>query len=382
MAPTRPVALELARLEPPGGHARALTGIRGVAALWVFAYHLWQVTGAGQLRVGGLDLAAFAATGHLGVDLFFVLSGFLLGMPFVRARMGHAVAPSIGRFWRHRIRRVLPAYWFQLSVLLMVAAIASGESPIGWGEGLLHLALAFNVIANESLLNPVWWSLPVEWNFYLILPLLALGLARGSGRPWLVPAAILFALGFRLACWASVFVLGDTDASFARWIIQLPARVDQFAIGIGAAWLAVRRGGRPGAAFGIAGLAAILVGAPVLASLGNYIVAGNLPAILVVNPLVALAFAALVLAASAGDGTVARGLANRWLVRAGTISYSLYLWHLPVTLVVRDAVGVEGSAQILLTVAASISIALSVSWASWRFVERPFVAGQAKVARA
>jgi len=89
---------------PP--YADALTGLRGVAALWVLVFHLWQRTGAPALALGPLDFTPLAAHGYLGVDLFFVLSGYLIGGPWVAMRLGGAKV-AFGTFWRRRFLRVL-----------------------------------------------------------------------------------------------------------------------------------------------------------------------------------------------------------------------------------------------------------------------------------
>jgi len=99
----------------------ALTGIRGIAALWVLMLHAWQFSGMPVLAVpllsGRFDLTPLFKCGYFGVDLFFVLSGFLLSMPFHRAFIAGATRPSLSEFWIHRCRRVLPAYWTQLAIL-------------------------------------------------------------------------------------------------------------------------------------------------------------------------------------------------------------------------------------------------------------------------
>jgi peptidoglycan/LPS O-acetylase OafA/YrhL len=94
-------------------------------------------------------------------------------------------------------------------VLVPIAAL-SGAAALDVGDVLLHAALLFNLVDNASLYNPVHWSLPVEWNFYLVLPLLALPFARRGGAIAAVLLMLAFAIGFRIACVAVVFDWGDT----------------------------------------------------------------------------------------------------------------------------------------------------------------------------
>src|SRR2546430_25540 len=94
-------------------------------------FHCWQFAGQPALTlplgVASLDLLALVKCGYFGVDLFFVLSGFLLSLPWHRAAARCLPAPSLHNFWVHRCRRVLPAYWAQLCILIVVA-IAVGDT--------------------------------------------------------------------------------------------------------------------------------------------------------------------------------------------------------------------------------------------------------------
>lgn len=347
-------------------HTPALTGLRGLAAAWVFAFHLWQACGRPALPLLGIDLSPLLAGGHYGVDLFFVLSGFLLARPFIAARLQALPPPPWGEFLVRRGNRVLPAYWAQLLVLVLVAGIGTFDAR----DLAMHATLTFNVVDNGSRINPVYWTLPVEWDFYLLLPLLALGLPRAGARPWLLAGLMVFAFGFRVWCWRALF-LPEPDVAVFRWIIQLPARIDQFAIGMAVAWWLAARP-LPGAgwrsAAASAGLALLGAVAWITVAHGDELTAARLPWAYWQAPLAALGCAGLILAAATpGDGLnrLWRSVPMTWL---GTISYSLYLWHYPV-LGWLTGRGLAGGTL----VAAAIAAALPVAWLSWRLFERPFV---------
>ncbi|OPZ10970.1 MAG: O-acetyltransferase OatA [Alphaproteobacteria bacterium ADurb.BinA280] len=357
-------------IDPPTpGHLAAITGLRGVAALWVMLFHLYEFSHHADLRIGAVDVSGWLASGYLGVDLFFVLSGFLLAPAFIDLTRRR----GLRTFWRHRFRRVLPALWAQIVILLLVAAL--------WGPGLpsaveifTNLTLSFNLLQNSSSINPVYWSLPVEWNFYLLLPLLALGF-RGSARrvSLTIAAWIAFSIGFRLLCVWAYGRYGTEALELARWIIQLPGRIDQFVIGMGAAWLSLqtRIDSRRGGLLAWAGALAALGLAALASHVGNFM--GDLlqPWVWLFYPLIAVAFASLSLGvSSAPSGLIARLLSVRPLVWVGMISYSLYLWHLPFLQAFQHLfarpIGLTDS--VLLS-----TVILLAAWLSFVWIERPFL---------
>lgn len=356
----------------------AVTGLRGVAAGWVLLYHGWQFAHGPKLAVGGIDLTPLLATGYMGVDLFFVLSGFLLGLPFIAARRDPSLpAPSLRRFWANRFRRVLPAYWFQLSLLVVIALLA-GTPAFGLGDVLAHYGLVFNLERNDSLVNPVYWSLPVEWDFYLFLPLLALPFRRARGALGWALLLVAAAIGFRLLCMAAVQQWGADGIAVYRWIIQLPGRIDQFVLGMLAAWAFLAlpaRGVTRGLAW--AGLALVLLMSWGAAARGDFITQGIAPWLYWHYSLVALGFAAIVLAVSQHPRSLlARGLASRPIAWLGMVSYSLYLWHYPL-LQWQQALA-PAAWPAWWGVALVLPAILLVSWLSYRLIERPFLGARAR----
>ncbi len=313
---------------PP--YSDALTGLRGIAALWVLVFHLWQFMGGPRLAVGPVDFTPLAARGHFGVDLFFVLSGYLIGGAWVIARLGGPAVP-MGTFWKRRFLRVFPAYWAQWAVLALLAWWSAKPFPLDATGAVLSATLTFNLVQNEAALNPVWWSLPVEWNFYLVVPLMALLFATRRALPPPLVVLVLASVVFRAVLWWSIHAYGADAVEFYRWVIQLPGRLDQFALGMLAAHaLAQGRGGSERIlllAGGVATLVLVWLGHRA----GNVVDRAIAPWLFFQFALFGCAFAALVAAAALSRTRAVRLLlANRPLVFLGTISYSLYLWHYPV----------------------------------------------------
>lgn len=368
---------------PAADHVATLTGLRGLAAVWVMLLHLWLLAGAPALTVFGLDVTAPFATGYLGVDLFFVLSGFLLARPFLRWIDGLGTFPDLRTYIKRRALRVLPAFYVQLAILLVGWRIVSGAWPVDALQLLAYLSLQFWLHPGMgALLSGVWWTLPVEWNFYLLLPLLALVLARA--RAWLVVVLVLlWVVSFRFAAYESLFsgvlVFGiPTEIYGAGMINQIVGRFDQFLCGLLAAWAMLRLGDRASrwAAValwvGFAAMAAIVFDLHVHGSVIDH---GRVPMLFVHHSMTGVALAFVVFGAAAG-ARVAQGLfGGRVVGFLGAISYSLYLWHAVVFQVAHDSGFVywppaQGLAMLTVWL---VPVVVVVSWLSYRYVEQPFV---------
>ncbi len=357
---------------PP--YADALTGLRGVAALWVLVFHLWQRAGAPALALGPLDVTPLAAHGYLGVDLFFVLSGYLIGGPWVAMRLGGAPV-AFGAFWRRRVLRVFPAYWAQWAVLALLAALGPGGFPMDAGEALLSATLTANLIDNATALNPVWWSLPVEWDFYILAPLVALAFATRRALPHGLLLIVLACVGFRVLVWWMVVDQGLEWLTLYRWVIQLPGRLDQFALGMLVAHALVRGRGGFEPRLVLAGALATLALVWLLPRAAYVVDAALAPWLFFQFTVFGCAFAALVGAAAMSRSALVRTLlANRPMVFLGTISYSLYLWHYPVLDGLSRYAGARGESTASWKWAALAVIAsVAVSATSYALTERPFL---------
>jgi len=362
-----------------------LTGVRGLAAAWVLALHAWQFSGGPALTVPlpglRLDFTPLFTCGYFGVDLFFVLSGFLLSMPFHRAVLERRARPSLKQFWIHRCRRVLPAYWLQLAILAAIFFWLGQTEPIAPRILAAHALLVQNIAPwPVPLLNPVYWSMPVEWDFYIVLPLLALFVAR-CRWPLALALTLVFACSFRVLCYWSL-----TDSRLSALIgygdiQQLPARIDQFFIGVCAAWIAARRPQSPRTATAclLAGMAAIIAMAYVAAPRGDFLVNIDAPYVFFHHSLTAAAFGLLVLGAAGPTRIGTLLYANRPMTFLGVISYSLYLWHYPMLSAMQQLGWMNGAhaAAWIVVMFAAIPAIVLVSWLSYRYVEKPFLRAQA-----
>ena len=328
-----------------------IEGLRGIAILLVLLFH------------AGLP---WTPGGFVGVDVFFVISGFLITGKLWRESQQPG-GLNITRFYAWRIRRLLPAALVAVALIALVGLLLA--APLDRSELAADGAASALSIANMRFIGSVdyfaatsspspflhFWSLSVEEQFYLVWPALIVLLTwRGGGSRRLIAALFIgVAASFALSMWL-------TDASPARAFYLLPTRVWQLGVGGLLALVGVMGTSRRAGALAWAGLAAVAVAGVALTAEMPY---PGLAALLPTAGAVALLYG------GAAPGGPVRLLAAAPLRFLGKISYSLYLWHwpllvLPIMFLERALTGVE--------IVASIAVAIGVSWLSWRFVEQPF----------
>lgn len=330
-----------------------IDGLRTIAVLPVVFYHA--------------GVAGFPG-GFVGVDIFFVISGFLI-TTIIHRELAEGRF-SIIRFYERRARRILPAL-FAVIVASLVAGwfILMPEEFDQMGESILSALLfvsnmwfwrnAGGYFQNATDYLPMLhtWSLAVEEQFYIFFPLLLMALHRFARR-LLVPAILLLVVvSFGLAAWATPRM---PNPSF----YLLPTRIWELGFGSLLA-LGLVRAEAPRAlreAAGVLGLAGVL--APVFL----YDSQMPFPGMAALPPVMGAAL--LIWTGTAGPVMASRLLSLRPMVWVGLISYSLYLWHWPIMAFVRNrliTVELEPAWQV-----ATVLASLLAGWVSWRFIERPF----------
>ena len=183
------------------GTIKSVEGVRGIACLAVLWFHLnliMRSTHVWNPLQSNVLFSAIALAGASGVTLFFVLSGFLLFMPFVKAALFETQWPSTWRFYSRRVLRIVPGYYFSLFLLILLTSPAYFR-PDHLADLGLFLTFFMDAPATFMQINGPYWTLAIEWQFYLLLPWLALGIgliARRIGgspsrRAWLL-ASLLF----------------------------------------------------------------------------------------------------------------------------------------------------------------------------------------------
>ena len=322
-----------------------IDGLRALAVITVVLFHA---------KAPGFD------NGYLGVDIFFVISGYLITSIIVSEHASNNF--SYGRFVMRRVRRILPAlvvvmlasipfaYWLLLPDPLenfgqsLVATIFSANNILLWlTSGYWDLTSDFKPLLHT-------WSLGVEEQFYIFYPLLLVLILRLRLRACYVLLAFLIVLSFVL-----MVRIIDDDPSSAFYLLHY--RAWQLLIGAMAGLLRTRSGLIPKPALSALGLALIL--------------AALFPAELPIAAALAMATcgtAAYLLWASS-DSLVTWVFTRRSVVFVGLISYSFYLWHQPVFAFMRVAFFEPPSHG---EFALGILLAFGLAVLSWRYVEVPF----------
>jgi peptidoglycan/LPS O-acetylase OafA/YrhL len=354
----------------------ALTGLRGLAAMAILLLHAYTLGGQPASLPG--PVAWLFRMGWSGVDAFFVLSAFLLSLPFLRAQEAGEVLSLRTYAWR-RALRILPAYYVQIIVLLVAGAMGASW---GWREPavatvLAHALLWLNAWPTVHPQVPLWWTLPVEVGFYLLLPAFAL-LLRPGRWPWLL-VFIALSQAWRI----TMMHAGLTRVEEIAWVDHLPGRLDQFLIGMLAAYFWSRRSRANSLpspsrsdALGLLAIIVFLALPAVGLIVGDRPFAGapdTSPGLLAWHLYAAIVVATLLFALASGAPRLSRLLAAAPLRFLGTISFSLYLWHYPVLLALREAAGGYSAvkADFWPYFWPGLLFSLLTAAASWWCVERP-----------
>lgn len=333
----------------------ALTGLRGIAAWFVVLYHI-------RLSLTGLlpaDVIAAMAKGYLAVDIFFILSGFVMWLNYGKRLHtgGWSEAP---RFWWKRFARIWPLHAAILTAIAAFAVLllAAGRSTAAYPftELPLHMLLLQNWgLTDELAWNHPAWSISTEMAAYLMFPVLALTAKwECMSAAWLIAVMLLLAAIIHFTFAANGYSgLGDDITGLGLWRC-----LAEFAIGMAACNLWRQWRGRRGAAAACAAIGIAALTAGIVSSLPE---TAFLPA----------GFAFLLLALALDSGAAARLLGSaplRWL---GDVSYATYLSHFFLFILFKIAFVGEDLQLGWADLAAYLLIVLAVSGALYKWLEKP-----------
>ena len=338
-AESRPRRRGTARGGAPAGFRADIQGLRALAVTLVLLYHLWPDALPG---------------GYIGVDVFFVISGFLISQHLFR-EVRETGRVSVPAFWARRIRRLLPASLLVLAVTLVGTVIwmpANEKTSAFTDVGASALYVVNWLFARESIdylaqddapsVVQHYWSLAVEEQLYVIWPILIVGIAllvgaiirrRGGAPGWsAVRIALALALGLVFAG-SLVFSATMTSTSPGEAYFNTFVRAWEFA---GGALLALLVSRLPSMQESSAGLRAVVatvtawIGiAMILVASFTYTDASSFPGPMALLPVVGTL---MVIAAGAQQGRLSVSGISGWrpVASVGTWSYSIYLWHWPI----------------------------------------------------
>ncbi|MGC2776165.1 MAG: acyltransferase family protein [Bradyrhizobium sp.] len=325
------------------------------------------------LSVTGFHFEAPAIFGgFVGVDIFFVISGYLItGIIAAEIAAGRF---SFAQFYERRVRRLLPALYVMVALTAIPASydllsseraefLRAAAAVVSFTSNIFfwHQAGYFDHAAVEKPLLHTW-SLAVEEQFYLVLPIVIWAVLRiARGRRLVLPLTLG---GLALASFASAVILMREGASATAFFMS-PSRAWEFLLGslVAVSALPAPRAGLVQQA--ARGLSLLLMAVPIFALRPG-------PGFPGINALAPCLGAALFLWSGSGVANAPRSLMSPLNVAAfvGRISYSLYLWHWPIFAFARFAkpgLALDGSERVAL-----FALTVAVSYLSWRFIEQPF----------
>lgn len=339
-----------APVEPRTSRRTEIEALRGIAALGVLVAHAWGLGHGYAPSVFTTWSGRLGLAGGQGLALFFALSGYLLTRPFLNAA-SRGSRVSLRHYGRHRVARIAPTWLFVVAFMLLVHS--DGVPRRQWWRFpfLLQGFWSDTVIRVDG---PAW-SLAVEAQYYLLLPLLALCLVR---RFWVALAALLV-LG--VATFVLTLVTVSLGTASAVWTYSLPANFVYFVPGMLLALVEVRTG-----------IVSALGGLPhvrlllLVASVPFWLAFVAVPrAGLGAAAAAGLTIAAVVL--PLGEGRVLVALRTRGLFLLGNLSFGIYLWHEPAMRLLQQH-GVEGWLPLL---AVGLPLTLVLATVSYTLVEAP-----------
>ena len=347
------------------GHIPALDGIRAVAALAVVGFHA---------RVGGF------ANGDIGVDIFFVLSGFLITSLLI-SRTGPGSRINYRDFYRRRALRLLPAYFAVVAACVLVAGLSKYGglrlTPPGLGT-LKGAAISSVYMANWATaasgsglgLLAHTWSLSIEEQFYLIWPaLLALLLSRSG---WNAKRVLLGVGALVLASWLTVVGLAAIGAPARVASNATPARAVELLFGaMLAIFVATPALSGPLARVrprGPVSVAGVVAGVLLLALIPLAHTSDTVRSI-VGWPLISVLTCTVIYACIRAAKPLTAPLASRFMTGVGKRSYGVYLWHFPIFVIVDTRFGLNSWAARV----GALAVTAVVVMLSYRYIERPFL---------
>jgi peptidoglycan/LPS O-acetylase OafA/YrhL len=365
MTRAQSILSHLSRRTTSGQFIPEIDGLRFASIAFVLFFHLCGYTVA-KATVGHFDGAAdnfvalLGSTGHYGVQLFFVISGFVLALPFARHRLLGGSRPQLKAYYLRRLTRLEPPYIVAMVGIFIVASLFYGVSARALAS---HLAASLGYVHNlvygtGSTVNVVAWSLEVEVQFYLVAPLLALvflmpnRIARRSVVVAAIAAIVLVQyiwpfgegrLALSLAHYLQFFLLGFllADLYLVSW--QVPSRRERLwdAIGV-VSWM---------------GMIAIWM--------------------LITKPNALFLAAALLVFCATFRGHLVRTIfCNPWIATIGGMCYSIYLLHYPLISALGRRTSPIAASQgfivhLLVQMALMVPLVLIVSTVFFVSVERP-----------
>ena len=366
-------ALGWAGSGPTGFHFPLLDALRGFAAISVVVYHVIKHFQWSEFPISG-PLVWFRI-GGLGVDLFFVISGFVISLSAFQRIDANLKGGFIWPFAVARATRIVPLHYLTCTVFLIFVEPNLVLVPDIWKQVLSHTLFVHNwFLTHQGGINGVNWSVAAEMQFYILIAFTARWLRNA---PWRL--VLLLAVTISWSWRALSFYMVTQDGAWGTFPVfvystQLPGTLDEFVIGIllarallspKGAKMIIWLNARPYIALG----SAITVGGLALKIYWWNSTYWNSAAMVIgFKSLLAVACGLIILITCLvrHDSVIWVTSPLRYL---GVISYGIYLWHLPVILALKRVTWLNGATALPWVLGLTIFLAS----ASWHYFEQPFI---------
>ena len=380
--------LTLGRTTESNSYIRGLDGLRAFAALAVFIVHFQQFTNV-ELSLGPIDFTRWMINGNTGVALFFALSGFLLSIPFWQGLERQETHNTL-TYLKHRAVRIVPLYYLCFLGLLMIKGFSGPE--VSFNNIISHLFFLHNLKDSQVMsFNPPFWTLAVEMQFYLFLPLIFIALRQLKyhiGQITLTVFIVAWFLGYKLILewmspnfnWPLTFSLvwpfgvNAASATSPAMTYSLASHLPHFLLGTLFASQFIKRKLHADKllydvlilliVFSIFIILATPLDESFQLEFGRY----NFPYI----PLLLSALIFLV----PSSKLTSKFLEFKFIRWLGVISYGVYIFHYPLQKVFKimlEKLGVGVSEQWLLFGLLSLGATIVLASLSYRFIEQPII---------
>lgn len=355
-------------MKTPSNKLLGFDAVRGIAAMLVFLFHFWAIFGIQKVTWQNFDFSSFFSAGHVGLDIFFVLSGFLI----FRSLYEHGVNL---KYFQRRVARLAPLYYLSLAICLIFLVPELFLSREGLWNIFSHL-LFLQSFSEQTYygINPVLWSLSVEMLFYLFLPVFFLITRK---KTWAIIAGILtmIVITYIYRYQITQFYPNWTSVQKIIYTENFIGRLDQFAFGMLSSLLVIKLENSSktwlkilSIILGCVAIAGIFYGIQIFHTLQGAF-RDYLTLQIFLHSFLGFSTGLFLLSLSQTFTLLQRIMGNIILEFLGKISYSFYVWHLIIIEEVKkiDLQSLYGNFLL------SLSLTLGLSILTYYLIERSFL---------
>ncbi|MBS1596783.1 MAG: acyltransferase [Bacteroidetes bacterium] len=350
----------------------SLDGLRTCAVLGVIWAHVWMFFGNLPFVFAGVDINRILSFGGIGVDLFFVISGFC--MYLMHSKQTRKFSFQVYKeFILKRLKRIAPAFYFIVLFECIGYFVLNGIFP---AKSFLSHLFFVNTFVDNNVLSPPFWSLATEWHFYLFLPFIFIHNKSGKFPVMRVIALIVICMVFRVVLYHQYDLSkSETVASDRIWY-----RFPEFGFGILAAWFYTDEkklinilNGNLGflITLAIAFSGRLLMTTDACKKFGNLAFVTRACA----EPLLTFGFALMVLNLLNSESIFRKIISSKFFLFTGRISYSMYLWHWIIAVEVSSffiSAYKLSALNMEMAFIATVSLVIPVAFISYKVFEEPY----------